>query len=407
MSNRLLAWERVRSKSNGAEGRFPEVDGLRAIAVSLVLLDHFFSYAVPLEFIRRVTGFGWVGVDLFFVISGFLIGGILLGQREATNYYRIFYTRRFFRIIPLYLVVLAPALLIVTLGLQKHLEGHSLGNQSGWVMLLYLCFMQNLGGGFLFVTPNYLGAMWSLAVEEQFYLLLPPVVRRWQAGRLLKVIVIAIVAAPLLRVTLFLLLPNDPLRAGMASYGLLPCRWDSLLLGVLIAYVVRTPWMLARLEMRTGQLRAAWVILALGMIAMTLSGFKKHHPLIATVGYTWIAGFFTLTLLVARLNPSGCFFRWLSSPLLRPVATVSYGLYLLQGPMLALKELVVRRLGFVEVGWSLTAMNVIALAATGLAATISWKFFESHLVRIGHRNSYLKPAREHVTQELSEATTTR
>ena len=75
----------MNSKSNSAGDRMSDLDGLRAIAILLVLLHHFVSFAIPVQIIKTVTGFGWVGVDLFFVISGFLIGGILLDHREASN----------------------------------------------------------------------------------------------------------------------------------------------------------------------------------------------------------------------------------------------------------------------------------------------------------------------------------
>jgi peptidoglycan/LPS O-acetylase OafA/YrhL len=377
--------------TSATPGRYPEVDGLRAIAISLVLLNHYFSHSFPSGFVRTVTSFGWVGVDLFFVISGFLIGGILLDQRRATNYYRVFYVRRFFRIIPLYLVVVAPAFLVVILGWQHRFAGHSLGQLDGWVMLLYLCFLQNLGGGLLFATPNYLGVMWSLAVEEQFYLLLPPVIRRLDPVQLLKWIVAGILAAPLVRGLLFLLLPDRSLTAGMAAYALLPCRWDSLLLGVVTAYVIRNPALCHWWSARQKGLRLTWLALGLGMAGFAVSGVSQYHPLVAIGGYSWIAAFFTLTLLLARLNPAGSLFRLLSLDLLKPIATVSYGLYLLQGPVLTLKEALLRRTSLPEVGWTTTGVNVLALAATAVAAAISWRLYESPLIRIGHRNSYQFP----------------
>jgi peptidoglycan/LPS O-acetylase OafA/YrhL len=378
----------LRPNPGAAGGRFPEVDGLRAIAVSLVLADHFLSHAIPIGWVRHLSAFGWVGVDLFFVISGFLIGGILLDHREAANYYRVFYTRRFFRIFPLYLLLIAPAFLVVGLGWQHRFAGHSLGEVNLGGMMLFLCFMQNLGGGLLFLTPNYLGVMWSLAVEEQFYLLLPPLVRKLKVTTLLKWMGIAIVAAPLIRGALFLFLPNHAAWAGMASYKLLPCRWDSLLLGVVSAYAWREPAWRQWLASRVSQLRAAWWVLGVGVAGMALAGLGETSLVLSIPGYTWIAAFFTATLLVARVNPGGWLYRVLSLDLLRPIATVSYALYLLQGPMLVVKEALVRRTSWPEVSWTVTGANLVALAATALVAAISWKYFEGPLLRIGHRTAY-------------------
>src|SRR2546425_646800 len=102
-------------------GRIPELDGLRGVAIGSVLIWHYFvlptvaAPGTPLSYARVFGGLTWSGVDLFFVLSGFLIGGILLDARQATNYFQVFYTRRFFRIVPIYaaILLLFPALLVV------------------------------------------------------------------------------------------------------------------------------------------------------------------------------------------------------------------------------------------------------------------------------------------------------
>ena len=361
----------------------PELDGLRAVAILLVLTFHA-TMSLPFTPVRTVTGFGWVGVDLFFVISGFLIGGILLDQREAANYYRVFYLRRFYRIVPLYAVVITPALVVIGLGLRSWFKGHSI-EQSGAAIWLYPFFLQNIGAALLFNLPKYLGAAWSLAVEEQFYLLIAPLIRRVSPRLLLRIILLGIFTAPLLRAALFIAFGY---QAGAACYVLLPTRWDALLMGVLSAYVVRTPplkdWLLRHL----GSLRAAWLVLAAGMGLMAATGHGWADPRIAISGFTWIGGFFTVTLLLATLNRGGLFRRWLSVPALKPVATVSYGLYLLQGPVFAVVESFFRRNGVPPVGWTATGVNLLGLAVTALAAAVSWKFFESRFIRLGHRLSY-------------------
>ncbi len=116
-------------KTISGTSRLPELDGLRAMAILLVLFSHHLA-PVPVASIRYVVEMGWVGVDLFFVLSGFLIGGILLDKRAAANYYRVFYLRRFLRIVPLYALLVLPGLLVLGFGLQSHFAGHSLANQS-------------------------------------------------------------------------------------------------------------------------------------------------------------------------------------------------------------------------------------------------------------------------------------
>ncbi len=235
----------------------PDLDGLRAVAISLVLVAHFVTLCLPFQPVRNLAQFGWVGVDLFFVIPGFLIGGILFDHRTATNYYRVFYLRRFLRIIPLYALLLLPMVGVLGLGLQSRFSGHGLEALSWGTVMLYLCFQQNLGNGLFFNTPGYLGPAWSLAVEEQFYLLLPPLVRHLTKEQLLKLLIAAMVAAPLARAALFLILSDSTKAAGAAAV-LLPCRWDALPAGVLVAYGVRQASFLDWISKRADQYACSW-----------------------------------------------------------------------------------------------------------------------------------------------------
>src|SRR5882762_114777 len=214
-------------------GRIPELDGIRGIAIGMVLIAHFFLVVSrpgsPLAYALVPLRLDWSGVDLFFVLSGFLIGGILLDNREATNYFRVFYTRRFFRILPAYFRCVSVVYLLMRLiesGTITRLSFLSSINVLPWAP--HLPFLQNLwlaatnAGVILVIT-------WSLAIEEQFYLTLPLLVRFLSPKRLLTLVCVVIVAAPLLRLTLTLMWPGHP----WAAFALLPCRADSLMLGVL------------------------------------------------------------------------------------------------------------------------------------------------------------------------------
>jgi peptidoglycan/LPS O-acetylase OafA/YrhL len=106
--------------------RIPELDGLRGVAIGLVLINHYFSDALvvrlphPLAILQLPTRLTWSGVDLFFVLSGFLIGGILLDAKESPNYFKVFYTRRALRILPIYLLLVAVAFLGAHFLLPRH-----------------------------------------------------------------------------------------------------------------------------------------------------------------------------------------------------------------------------------------------------------------------------------------------
>jgi peptidoglycan/LPS O-acetylase OafA/YrhL len=215
-------------------GRIPELDGIRGVAIGMVLMTHLFgvvtrpgslfAYAlVPLRL-------NWTGVDLFFVLSGFLIGGILLDARESSNYFRVFYTRRFFRIVPIYVVLLLAvglAMCMSSAGIIGKYEEILVGRLPWWY---FAVFLQNIGMSLHDAWGTFLLApTWSLAVEEQFYLTLPLVIRFLDRRALLRCILFAIVAAPLLRVFFF---HRDPAHL-FVWYTLMPCRADALLLGVL------------------------------------------------------------------------------------------------------------------------------------------------------------------------------
>jgi peptidoglycan/LPS O-acetylase OafA/YrhL len=198
--------------------RIPALDGLRGIAILLVLLMHsIFQMQTNSVFVSRLLALGklsWSGVDLFFVLSGFLIGGILLDARESPRYFQTFYIRRAYRILPLYAV-------ITTIFLFHHLPFHFLPGRLGAFSPLtipwfsYLTFTQNFWMGPLGCGLPAMAVTWSLAVEEQFYLTVPWVIRKVR-GNLLVFVMIAVVAgAPLLRVWL----------RHRLSYGDLPAMY--------------------------------------------------------------------------------------------------------------------------------------------------------------------------------------
>lgn len=163
--------------------RIRELDGLRGIAILLVVGFHYFTCQVlpddplPFRFLGRAFFQGWNGVDLFFVLSGFLIVGILLDARGSRNFFRVFYTRRACRILPLYYLIVILFVLLGVTGLVKN-DWLFTGGLPLWSYLTltqnYLMHAQGFG-------PNWLGVTWSLAIEEQFYLVIPLLV--WLLNR--------------------------------------------------------------------------------------------------------------------------------------------------------------------------------------------------------------------------------
>jgi len=177
--------------------RMPELDTIRGIAVLLVLFFHGFGFRYG---VQGLSGFpklfvaatlpGWMGVNLFFVLSGFLITGILLDTKPKADYYRSFYTRRALRILPLYYGVLLLLAVLTRTGWVNR--------QASWAFLgLSFFYLSNVTG--LFGVPMQYGVLWSLAVEEHFYLLWPAAVRSLSRYRVAIAGVIICILCPCLR----------------------------------------------------------------------------------------------------------------------------------------------------------------------------------------------------------------
>lgn len=159
--------------------RVPELDGMRGLAILMVLVFHILEVASPLTknsvviFINRLAGVGWMGVDIFFVLSGFLITSILLNTRSQPRYFTNFYARRILRIFPLYFVIVGGIFIFLPL-LAPDTAANTQGSWPYFVLYLQnwlVIPLLNLGK-----FPALVGPSWSLAIEEQFYLIWPALV---------------------------------------------------------------------------------------------------------------------------------------------------------------------------------------------------------------------------------------
>jgi peptidoglycan/LPS O-acetylase OafA/YrhL len=392
--------------NKSALARIPELDGLRGMAIFLVMAGH---YAVTIEgshigsILRASLNLSWTGVDLFFVLSGFLIGGILLDHRESPSYFRTFYTRRFFRIVPVYYAWISIYILLVTLGaafLRAHARTGTFQTFDRGILSHFL-FLQNFGYP-LTSTLSYawLAAMWSLAVEEQFYLVSPLLVRFVSLRSLTWVLAIVICCAPLLRILGRIgYLPF--LGSGNVPYQAMPCRADALALGMLAALFWRDPQARSWLSANTKKLYGAFGVLLAG-VAILWRWFPNFVSLgEETIGYTWIALFYTVVLLLSLLSSSGPIARVARMGWLRELGKLSYCIYIIHVAV----GFFCFRIWHTTVGLSFTHDLAITLLAVGITYTIaklSWIFFEHPLLRRGHRYSYapapappaLSPVRE-------------
>lgn len=307
----------------GRLGHSPVLDGVRGLAIVLVFLVHFKfrTWSHPLDaFVDGIFRSGWMGVDLFFVLSGFLITGILLESKSGAHYFRHFYVRRLLRLFPVYYLTLAVLFFVLPRVLRPPpAELVALVPHQGWYWLYAVNVFQVLTHG----EMSYFSTLhlWSLSVEEQFYLLWPLVVRFTTASSLLVTCGVAIVAAFAIRVGLI-----ASGGSAWAAYSLMPARMDALAVGGCVAILARDP-------RGSAWLRRWWRPIALaalaGVLAMVVWKRQYHEDDLAvlTVGYVLNAIVFGAGLTGILDRPSLAVFRPFHWRWLQWIGKVSYGAY--------------------------------------------------------------------------------
>jgi peptidoglycan/LPS O-acetylase OafA/YrhL len=300
--------------------RIPQLDGLRGIAILLVVIWHYFVSLLELDtappalnWLARSLSLSWSGVDLFFVLSGFLIGGILLDYKNGRYYFKTFYIRRICRIFPLYFIWLFIFLwAFYTIPPTSMLSGLLNNPLPFWV---YLTFTQNIAMSYTgLMGVEWLAVTWSLAIEEQFYLFLPWLIHRVNIRKLPYLLTILILAAPLLRAYLIYSYP----RLAFGAWLFMPSRMDGLLLGVLCAWIIRQPNLHKFLTTNIRFLYYLFIILFSGTAAFTYITPPGALSLgIILVGYTWLALFYATLLLIIILHSRGIFSRFMKISYLR------------------------------------------------------------------------------------------
>jgi peptidoglycan/LPS O-acetylase OafA/YrhL len=306
------------------------LDGLRACSIAAVIVHgtpHGHGGLAERVF-GMVVGAGWVGVQLFFVLSGFLISGILLDTRQGSHFFRNFYARRTLRIFPAYYATLMVTLWLGPLVFSTAAPDVSaVLSRQGWLWT-YASNIEILRHGGWCFEAGWLNLdhTWSLAVEEQFYLVWP-VLLFLLSRRAVAALAFAIIAlSPFLRLAMW--------RGGVSPevvYSFTLCRLDALAMGSLLALVVRSDldlrrqWRVARGLLLVGAL-------PLAAIVVKSRGFDSEDFLVQTVGFSALAVFCSGVILSVVLGSrEGAKVMFFGSPALRFVGRYSYGMYLYQG----------------------------------------------------------------------------
>jgi peptidoglycan/LPS O-acetylase OafA/YrhL len=297
----------------------PELDSVRGVAILMVVVFHGFvelgtaGFSGIPRIIVAATIPGWMGVNLFFVLSGFLITGILLDTRFQPHYYRNFYIRRALRILPAYYLLLVVLYLLPRVGLDDE-------RRVSWKFIaLSFVYLSNVTN--LFRVPMQYGPLWSLAVEEHFYLLWPTAVRFLSRKNLAWLAGAVFLGCPLIRAIAYQL---------KYAYGQ-PYTWfvaDGLAAGALLACYCRREHVGRAHILRASMLcmGTALILLAGGLpFGIVLSRTLAGGSLRVTMLNLFFAGALGATLLVGTSR-----WRWLvRNRILRFFGEISYGLYLI------------------------------------------------------------------------------
>ena len=253
---------------------------------------------------------------------------------------------------------------------------------------LFALFLQNIWmAATSSMGSGLLAAFWSLAVEEQFYLTLPWIIRFFNRQRVLVIAIEAIVLAPVLRIACSAFWPNHPL----SWFVLMPCRADALFYGVVGAIALRDALCKAWIASHRVLLRALLVLFALGLPFVTQTNLTANGLLMISVMMSWLAAFYLLVLVYALSfadSFAGSCLRW---RWLRWLGSIAYGTYLLHEVVLWSALDFFGGPGPAASFARKCAVSAFAVAATLLVASLSWKYFEKPLVARGHRLVYDPP----------------
>jgi len=353
---------------------YPALDGLRGVAILLVIFLHNFKFT-------NFFFFGWLGVDLFFVLSGFLITDILLRTIETKNFLRNFYIRRFLRIFPLYYLTIIICLFVIpNLGLPVHLD-YYINNQ-----LAFWTFTQNWL--FIFKSPTgspILMHFWSLAVEEQFYVVWPLIILLVKKTKpLLFISVFLLVAVMITRVLLWKFQIEDLAYDSLYTFT----RIDGICVGCSIALLLRV----YPLFLKNYKFLIVFFLALLNFVIYILN-FRSpvRLPYLAFVGYTTFAVLFGILIYEVITNRSKLVRILFENRILKFFGEISYGFYVYHWPVYLLlfpflRDLLIRETSF----GATTAQFISAIAATIvsiLLSLLSYRYFESYFLNKKKRYS--------------------
>lgn len=368
-------------EKNAAARRIPELDGLRGIAILLVITFHYINNQLTNSTAKigralcQVTSFGWTGVDLFFVLSGFLIGTILIRNRQSPRYFSTFYIRRIVRIIPNYYLLIGLFLLLLGMPYFSRSAFLHKGNDIPWWS--YLAMVHNIYMGRLHsLGSNAVNVTWSIGIEEQFYLVFPLIVYFAKKEWIPYILGLAILLASVIRGFYAHWIPR---------YVFLPCRMDSIAFGAMVAYFNEG----FQLEKIVKKYAGWFALILMADVGTCLYLFLRYSDL-GINRHFFLAVFFSGCLVAALVYQDSFYGRLLRNRLLTWIGTISYSLYLFHYLILALLQYsLLNYEGGVLLSNSRDAgVSVLAMGISVLFAWFVFKKLETPFVNYGKRFKY-------------------
>jgi peptidoglycan/LPS O-acetylase OafA/YrhL len=353
-----------------------ELDGLRGIAIIIVVFFHYWTMAiVPFgKASKLIIGFSslfWSGVDLFFVLSGFLIGGILIRNKLSPNYFKTFYIRRFTRIFPIYF--LSISLFFICKNIPFFAQIPDLINSPIPIWPFGL-FIQNF---FIIpdnLTPAWLVPTWSLAIEEQFYLCIPLIIFLFPPKKLPFFIAFIIVIAIGIKIYF----------GRSISDFYTPDRYIGLLLGILIAFFFNHKtywnWMLTKKRIWS------WISILVFVLGVWIIKLDKYNIVFV---FVWLALFYSFILIMLLSNKMNLFSRFCNQNWLKTWGKYSYGIYIIHIPVFYLINFIIfNETKLVINDYSDLFKPIVSVLVTFLIAYISYNIFEKKCLNFGKQFNY-------------------
>lgn len=368
-------------------GYVPVLDGVRGMAILLVIVCHTLGlykaiggqYSSGLQKLTfYVFGSGWMGVDLFFVLSGYLITGVLLNSLNDRYFFKNFYMRRVLRIFPVYYAYL----IIIFIVMPNFVP--LLKDQLAGYFALHYVYLQNIFPYYSGLPEFLTSHLWSLAVEEHFYLVWPFIVFFVRDRRILLIGLGVTLSAILCRYYLYYW---SGMRVGAITsyvYRLTFCRTDSLMLGALLAYSVRDAVISAVIKRYNSLMLLIFGLLSLVVIYKSYVDDlpQNVNKVVGGVGYTLFALFFTCLIARLVIEKNNVLLESIfNNYFMRLMGKYSYAMYVIHVPIIAVIYSNFFQ-GAVISPWVPAKLFIIVFILTMAGSVAIYHLYEKHFLKL-------------------------